>query len=149
MIKLEKFVNEKLRIPKDNVTPDITLGEQGWKCTSAFSMYTEIREVDHFLKTDIDLERLQYIDTEDYTENKVEFIDKVFRALKRWKWCNKIINVILSGYTFDEGFDKIQEILKHPAKCEFSGSSIEGKRQVIRIIDSHKMIALILSFNKL
>ena len=149
MIKLEKFVNEKLRVSKDNVTPDITLGEQGWKCTSAFSMYTEIREVDHFLKTDIDLERLQYIDTEDYTENKVEFIDKVFRALKRWKWCNKIINVILSGYTFDEGFDKIQEILKHPAKCEFSGSSIEGKRQVIRIIDSHKMIAMILSFNKL
>ena len=33
MRKLEEFVNEKLRIPKDNVTPDITLGEQGWKCT--------------------------------------------------------------------------------------------------------------------
>ena len=149
MRKLEEFVNEKLRVSKDNVTPDITLGEQGWKCTSVFSMYTEIREVDHFLKTDIDLERLQNIDTEDYTEDKVEFIDKVFRAFKRWKWCNKIINVILSGYTFDEGFDNIQEILKLPAKCEYSGSSVEDKRQVIRIIDSRKMTALIISFNKL
>lgn len=149
MRKLEEFVNEKLRVSKDNVTLDITLGEQGWKCTSVFSMYTEIREVDHFLKTDIDLERLQNIDTEDYTEGKVEFIDKVFRALERWKWCNKIINVILSGYTFDEGFDKIQEILNHPAKCEYSGSSVEDKRQVIRIIDSRKTTAMILSFNKL
>ena len=85
MRKLEEFVNEKLRVSKDNVIPDISLGKQGWKCTSVFSMYTEIREVDHFLKTDIDLERLQNIDTEDYTEDKVEFIDKVFRALKRWK----------------------------------------------------------------
>ena len=149
MRKLEEFVNEKLRVSKDNVTPDITLGEQGWKCTSVFSMYTEIREVDHFLKSDIDLERLQNIDTEDYTEDKVEFIDKVFRAFKRWKWCNKIINVILSGYTFDEGFDKVQEILNHPAKCEYSGSSVEDKRQVIRIIDSRKTTAMILSFNKL
>ena len=149
MIKLEEFVNEKLRVSKDNVTPDISLGKQGWKCTSLFSMYTEILEVDHFLKTDIDLKRLQYIDTEDYTEGKVEFIDKVFRVLKRWKWCNKIINVILSGYTFDEGFDKIQEILKNTAKCEYSGSSVEDKRQVIRIIDSRKTTAMVLSFNKL
>ena len=149
MRKLEEFVNEKLRVSKDNVTPDNTLGEQGWKCTSVFSMYTEIREVDHFLKTDMDLECLQNIDTEDYTEGKVEFIDKVFRALKRWKWCNKIINVILSGYTFDEWFDKVQEILKHPAKCEYSGNSVEDKRQVIRIIDSRKTTAMVLSFNKL
>ena len=149
MIKLEEFVNEKLRVSKDNVTPDISLGKQGWKCTSVFSMYTEIREVDHFLKTDIDLERLQDIDTENYTEGKVEFVDKVFQALKRRKWCNKIINVILSGYTFDEGFDKIKEILKNTAKCEYSGSSVEAKRQVIRIIDSHKTTAMVLSFNKL
>ena len=150
MRKLEEFVNEKLRVSKDNVTPNITLGEQGWKCTSALSMYTEIREVDHFLKTDIDLERLQYIDTEDYTGGKVEFIDKVFRVLKRWKWCNKIINGILSSYTFDEGLDKVQEILKYPAKGEHSGGSVEdNKRQVIRIIDSRKITALILSFNKL
>ena len=63
MRKLEEFVNEKLRVSKDNVTPDNTLGEQGWKCTSVFSMYTEIREVDHFLKTDMELESLQNIDT--------------------------------------------------------------------------------------
>ena len=154
MRKLEEFVNEKLRVSKDNVTTDITLGEQGWKCTSVFSMYTEIREVDHFLKTDMDLERLQNIDTEDYTEGKVEFIDKVFRALKRWKWCNKIINVILSGYTFDEGFDKVQETLRNNAKCElakykYDQSSIGVKRQVIRILDSRKITAMVLSFNKL
>ena len=149
MRKLEEFVNEKLRVSKDNVTPDITLGKQGWKCTSVFSMYTEIRQADNFSETDIDLERLYNIDTEDYTKDKVEFVDKVFRAFKRWKWCNKIINVILSGYTFDEGFDKIQEILNHPAKYEYSSSSVEDKRQVIRIIDSHKTTAMVLSFNKL
>ena len=149
MRKLETYINEKLRITKDNVTLNITLGEQGWKCTSVYSMYTEIGQADYFLKTDIDLERLYYIDTEDYTEDKDIFTDKIFKALNRQKWCNKIINVILSGYTFDEGFDKIQEILKNNAKCEYSGSSVEGKRQVIRIIDSHKMTAMILSFNKL
>ena len=151
MIKLEEFVNEKLRVSKDNVTLDITLGEQGWKCTSVYSMYTEIGQADYFLKTDIDLERLYYIDTEAYiyTEDKDIFTDKIFQSLKRRKWCNKIINVILSGYTFDEGFDKIQEILKNTAKCEYSGSSVEGKRQVIRIIDSHKTVAMVLSFNKL
>ena len=149
MRKLEEFVNEKLRVSKDNITPDITLGKQGWKCTSVFSLYTEIRQANHFLKTDIDLEQLYAIDTEDYTEDKVEFVDKVFRALERWKWCNKIINVILSSYTFNEVLDKVQEILKHPAKCEYSGSSVEDKRQVIRIIDSRKTTAMILSFNKL
>ena len=149
MRKLETYINEKLRITKDNVTLNITLGEQGWKCTSVYSMYTEIGQADYFLKTDIDLERLYYIDTEDYTEDKDIFTDKIFKALNRQKWCNKIINVILSGYTFDEGFDKIQEILKNNAKCEYSGSSVEGKRQVIRIIDSRKTVAMVLSFNKL
>lgn len=149
MKRLEEFVTEKLRVSKDNITPDITLGKQGWKCTSVFSLYTEIRQANHFLKTDIDLEQLYAIDTEDYTEDKVEFVDKVFRALERWKWCNKIINVILSSYTFNEGLDKVQEILKHPAKCEYSGSSVEDKRQVIRIIDSRKTTAMVLSFNKL
>ena len=149
MIKLEEFVNEKLRVSKDNITPDITLGKQGWECTSAFSMYTEIQQVDDFLKMNIDLEGLLSISTEEYTKDKFIIRDKVFQALKRFKWCKKIINVILSGYTFDEGFDKIQEILKRPAKCEYSGSSVEDKRQVIRIIDSHNRTAMILSFNKL
>ena len=113
-------------------------------------MYTEIGQADYFLKTDIDLERLQNIDTEDYiyTEDKDIFTDKIFKALNRQKWCNKIINVILSGYTFDEGFDKVQEILKHPAKYEYSGN-VEDKRIVIRIIDSRKTVAMVLSFNKL
>ena len=154
MRKLEEFVNEKLRVSKDNVTPDIPLGKQGWACTSVFSMYTEIREVDDFLKMDIDLEELLSMSTEEYTENTDIMRDKVFQALKRFKWCKKIINVILSGYTFDEGFDKVQETLRNNAKCElakykYDQSSIGVKRQVIRILDSHNRSAMVLSFNKL
>ena len=37
MKQLEEFVNEKLKISKNNVTPDIPLGEQGWRCTSVYS----------------------------------------------------------------------------------------------------------------
>ena len=149
MRKLEEFVNEKLRVSKDNITPDISLGKQGWECTSVFSMYTEIQQVDDFLKMDIDLEELLSISTEEYTENKDIMRDKVFQALKRFKWCKKIINVILSECTFDDGIEKVQEILRNNAKCKFNQSSIEVKRQVIRIVDSHNRPAMILSFNRL
>ena len=154
MRKLEEFVNEKLRVSKDNVTPDIPLGKQGWTCTSVFSMYTEIREVGDFLKMDIDLEELLSISTEEYTENTDIMRDKVFQALKRFKWCKKIINVILSEYTFDDGIEKVQETLRNNAKCElakykYDQSSIGVKRQVIRILDSHNRSAMVLSFNKL
>ena len=149
MRKLEEFVNEKLRVSKDNITPDISLGKQGWECTSVFSMYTEIQQVDDFLKMDIDLEELLSISTEEYTENKDIMRDKVFQALKRFKWCKKIINVILSECTFDDGIEKVQEILKHLAKCEFAQSSKGVNRQVIRIVDSHNRPAMILSFTKL
>ena len=149
MRKLEEFVNEKLRISKDNITSDISLGKQGWECTSVFSMYTEIWQVDDFLKMNIDLEGLSSISTEEYTENTDIMRDKVFQALKRFKWCKKIINVILSECTFDDGIEKVQEILKHSAKCEYAKSSIEVKRQVIRIVDSHNRPAMILSFNRL
>ena len=154
MRKLEEFVNEKLRVSKDNVTPDIPLGKQGWECTSVFSVYTEIREVDDFLKMNIDLEGLLSISTEEYTENTDITRDKVFQALKRFKWCKKIINVILSEYTFDDGIEKVQETLRNNAKCEpakykYDQSSIGVKRQVIRILDSHNRPAMILSFNKL
>ena len=149
MRKLEEFVNEKLRISKDNITSDISLGKQGWECTSVFSMYTEIWQVDDFLKMNIDLAELSSISTDEYTENKDILRDKVFQALKRFKWCKKIINVILSECTFDDGIEKVQEILKHSAKCEYAKSSIEVKRQVIRILDSHNRPAMILSFNRL
>lgn len=149
MRKLEEFVNEKLRVSKDNITSDISLGKQGWECTSVFSMYTEIQQVDDFLKMNIDLEGLSSISTEEYTENKDIMRDKVFQALKRFKWCKKIINVILSEYTFDDGIEKVQEILKHSAKCEYAKSSIGVNRQVIRIVDSHNRSAMILSFNRL
>ena len=149
MIKLEEFVNEKLRVSKDNVTSDISLGKQGWECTSLFSMYTEIWQVDDFLKMNIDLDGLSSISTEEYTENKDIMRDKVFQALKRFKWCKKIINVILSECTFDDGIEKVQEILSHNAKCEYAQSSIGVNRQVIRIVDSHNRPAMILSFTKL
>ena len=149
MRKLEEFVNEKLRVSKDNITSDISLGKQGWECTSVFSMYTEIWQVDDFLKTNIDLEGLSSISTEEYTENTDIMRDKVFQALKRFKWCKKIINVILSECTFDDGIEKVQEILRNNAKCEYSKSSIGVNRQVIRILDSHNRPAMILSFNRL
>ena len=149
MIKLEKFVNEKLKVSTNNVTPDIPLGEQGWGCTALISMYNELYQVDDFLKGDIDLMRLSSIDTEDYTEDRVTIFDKVFQALKRRKWCKKIINVILSEFTFEEGVEKVQEILRHTAKCEYSQSTINTKRQIIRILDSHKTPAMLLTFRKL
>ena len=149
MRKLEEFVNEKLRVSKDNITSDISLGKQGWECTSVFSMYTEIWQVDDLLKMNIDLEGLSSISTEEYTENTDIMRDKVFQALKRFKWCKKIINVILSECTFDDGIEKVQEILRNNAKCKFNQSSIEVKRQVIRIVDSHNRPAMILSFTKL
>lgn len=148
MIKLEKFVNEKLKVSTNNVTPDIPLGEQGWGCTSVNSMYNELYQTDDFLKGDIDLMRLSSIDTEDYTEDRVTIFDKVFQALKRRKWCKKIINVILSEYTFEEGAEKVQEILRHTAKCEYSQSTINNKRQIIRILDSHRTPAMLLTFRK-
>ena len=149
MRRLEEFVNEKLRVSKDNITSDISLGKQGWECTSVFSMYTEIWQVDDFLKMNIDLEGLSSISTEEYTENTDIMRDKVFQALKRFKWCKKIINVILSECTFDDGIEKVQEILRNNAKCKFDQSSIGVKRQVIRIVDSHNRPAMILSFNRL
>ena len=149
MQNLEEFILEKLRVSKDNITSDISLGKQGWECTSVFSMYTDIWQVDDFLKTNIDLMELSSISTEEYTENTDIMRDKVFQALKRFKWCKKIINVILSECTFDDGIEKIQEILKHPAKCEYVKSNIGVNRQVIRIVDSHNRPAMILSFNKL
>ena len=38
MRRIEEFVNEKLKVTKGNVPPDIPLWEQGWTCTSV-SLY--------------------------------------------------------------------------------------------------------------
>ena len=109
MRRLEEFVNEKLKVTKGNVPPDIPLGKQGWICTSANSIYNDIRLIDNFFKTDIDLERLEYINTEEYTKDKVIIFDKVFLALKRSKWCRKIINLILSEYTLMKGLKRFKK----------------------------------------
>ena len=149
MRRLEEFVNEKLKVTKGNVLPDIPLGEQGWTCNSVSCIYSDVHQVDDFLKMNIDLEGLSSISTEEYTKNTDIMRDKVFQALKRFKWCKKIIDVILSECTFDDGIEKIQEILRNNAKCEFAQSSIEVNRQVIRIVDSHNRPAMIVSFNRL
>ena len=148
MRRLEEFVNEKLKVTKGNVPPDIPLGKQGWICTSANSIYNDIRLIDNFLKTDIDLERLEYINTEEYTKDKVIIFDKVFLALKRSKWCRKIINLILSEYSFDEGIERVQEILRNNAICKSAQSLSNTKLQVIKIVDSQRSSAMILTFRK-
>ena len=76
-------------------------------------------------------------------------LDKVYQAFKRRRLCKKIMNVILSEYTFEEGIEKVQGILRNTAKCEFSQSNTNTKQQVIRILDSHKTPAMVLSFTKL
>lgn len=148
MKMLEEFVNEKLKVTKGNVPPDIPLGKQGWICTSVNSIYNDIQLIDNFLKTDIDLERLEYIDTEEYTKDKVIIFDKVFLALKRSKWCRKIINLILSEYTFDDVIERVQEILRNNATCEPARSISGTKLQVIKIVDSQRSSAMILAFRK-
>ena len=149
MKQLEEFVNEKLKISKNNVTLDIPLGEQGWMCTYVYSIYNEIQQVDNFLKSDIELERLYSINTRDFIKDKVIVFDRIYQALKRRKVCNKIINIILSGYTFEEGIERVQEILRHSAKCEYSYSASNSKKQVIRILDSYNARVMVLSFTKL
>lgn len=145
---LEEFVNEKLKVTKNNVPSDIALYDQGWQCVSVYSIYDDIKQADEFLKSDINLERLEYIDTEEYSKDKVIIFDKVYQALKRRKWCKKIINIILSEFDFDAGIQKIQENLKNNAKCILASSSTPTY-SVIRILTSSKAPAMVLAFRKL
>ena len=148
MIRLEEFVNEKLKVTKGNVPPDIPLGEQGWVCNSVSCIYSDVHQVDDFLKSNIDLGRLYDMNTEDYIEGKVIIFDPVFKALKRRKWCTKIINLILSEYTFEDSVDKVQEILKQSTTCEYGQTSSNIKHQVIRILDSQKLCVIAVVFTK-
>lgn len=148
MRRLEEVVNEKLKVTKGNVPPDIPLGEQGWICTSVNSIYNDIHIIDNFLKTDIDLERLSSINTKDYTEDRVIIFDSVFKALKRSTWRRKIINLILSEYTVDEGIKRVQEILRNNAICKPAQSISDNKLQIIKIVDSQRSSAMILTFRK-
>ena len=97
---LEVFVNEKLKVTKNNVPSYMALYDQGWRCASVFSVYNDIKQAGEFLKSDIDIERLYDIDryNEEYPEDPPIFFDKVYQALKRRKWCKKIINIILSDF---------------------------------------------------
>ena len=149
MRKLEEFVNEKLKVSKDNAP--LSLYEQGWRCTSIKSMYSGTYQAEDFLKTDIDLMKLSSIDTADIDEKSksdITILDKIFLAQKRSKWCKKIRNVILSEFDFNDAVQKIQEILNNNAKCT-SGNYNKLTYYVIRILDSDKAPAMVLSFSKL
>ena len=147
---LEEFVNEKLKVTKNNVPSDMSLYDQGWQCTSVYSLYNDIKQVDAFLKSDIDLERLYYVDrdNEEYSEYPAIVFDKVFQALKRRKWCKKIINIILSEFDFDYAIQTVQENLKNNATCILA-STYPPNSRIVRILDSSKTPAMVLAFKKL
>ena len=147
---LEEFVNEKLKVTKNNVPSDMSLYDQGWQCTSVYSLYNDIKQVDAFLKSDIDLERLYYVDrdNEEYSEYPAIVFDKVFQALKRRKWCKKIINIILSEFDFDYAIQTVQENLKNNATCILA-STYPPNSRIVRILDSSKTPAMVLTFKKL
>ena len=147
---LEEFVNEKLKVTKNNVPSDIPLYDQGWSCTSVYSLYNDIKQVDEFLTLDIDLERLYYVDrdNEEYSEYPAIVYDKVFQALKRRKWCKKIINIILSEFDFDYAIQTVQENLKNNATCILA-STYPPNSRIVRILDSSKTPAMVLAFKKL
>ena len=147
---LEEFVNEKLKVTKNNVPSDMPLYDQGWQCTSVYSLYNDIKQVDAFLKSDIDLERLYYVDrdNEEYSEYPAIVFDKVFQALKRRKWCKKIINIILSEFDFDYAIQTVQENLKNNATCILA-STYPPNARIVRILDSSKTPAMVLTFKKL
>lgn len=148
MKRLEEFVNEKLKVTKNSIPSDMSLYDQGWSCTSVYSLYNDIKQVDEFLKSGIDLERLDYIDTEEYTKDKVIVFDKVFQAFKRRKWCKKIINIILSEFDFDYAIQTVQENLKNNATCILA-STYPPNSRIVRILDSSKTPAMVLAFKKL
>ena len=39
---LEEFVNEKLKVTKNNVHSYMALYDQGWRCASVFSVYNDM-----------------------------------------------------------------------------------------------------------
>jgi hypothetical protein len=150
MIKLEDFVNEKLKVSKDNVTQDISLGEQGYGFISVNSIYTDIYQADDFLQSDLDTPRLVVLheNTSFKQENRVVIYNKPFDALKRRKYCKSIGDIILSEYSFDDAMEVIQSILKKNAICEYE-SSKNDKSVVVRIKDSYNIPAIIIYFTKL
>lgn len=149
MIKLEKFVNEKLRVSKNIDIPDTTLYEQGYGFTSVNSVYTDIYQADDFIFSDLNLQELGKLQTSiNYNNNRVVIYNKPFDALKRRKYCQAIGNIILSEYSFDDAVEVIQSILKKNATCEYEASK-NNKYAVIRIKDSYDIPAIVMTFSKL
>ena len=150
MIKLEKFVNEKLRISKDIDIPDTTLYEQGYGFTSVNSIYTDIYMADDFLQSDLDTMKLValYDSIQFKQENRVVIYDKVFQALKRKKYCQAIGNIILSENSFDDAMEVIQSVLKKTATCEYTETT-NKKHVLVRIKDSYNIPAIVMTFTKL
>ena len=65
------------------------------------------------------------------------------------EFVNEKLKISKNNVTFEEGIERIQEILRHSAKCEYSYSASNSKKQVIRILDSYNARAMVLSFTKL
>jgi hypothetical protein len=150
MIKLENFVNEKLRISKNIDIPDTTLYEQGYGFTSVNSVYTDIYQADDFIFSDLNLQELGKLQTAiNYTNNnRVVIYDKPFQALKRRKYCQAIGNIILSENSFDDAMEVIQSVLNKNATCEYTESKTK-KHVVVKIKDSYNIPAIVMTFSKL
>lgn len=149
MIKLEEFVNEKLRVSKDIGTPDTTLYEQGYGFISVNSIYTDIYQADDFLRSDLDMMKLVELhDNISFKQERVVIFNKPFEALKRRKYCKAIGDIILSEYSFDDAMEVVQTILKKNATCEYTPSK-NDKSVVVRIKDSYNTPAIIIYFTKL
>ena len=149
MIKLEEFVNEKLRVSKDIDIPDTTLYEQGYGFTSVNSVYSDIYQADDFIFSDLNLQELGKLQTAiNYTtNNRVVIYDKPFQALKRRKYCQAIGNIILSENSFDDAMEVIQSVLKKNATCEYTESKTK-KHVVVKIKDSYNIPAIVMTFTK-
>lgn len=150
MIKLEEFVNEKLRVSSSTDISDKPLYEQGYGFTSVNSVYTDIYQADDFLQGDLDTKRLVALyDKLSYIQgNRVVIYDKPFHAVKRKKYCKAIGDIILSEYSFDDAMEVIQSVLKKNATCEYEESKSK-KYVVVRIKDSYDIPAIVMTFSKL
>jgi hypothetical protein len=150
MIKLEEFVNEKLRVSSNTDISDTTLYEQGYGFTSVNSVYSDIYQADDFIFSDLNLQELGKLQTAiNYTNNnRVVIYDKPFQALKRRKYCQAIGNIILSENSFDDAMEVIQSVLKKNATCEYEESKSK-KHVVVKIKDSYNIPAIVMTFNKL
>ena len=149
MKKIDNYIIEKLHINPNPEYSDVALYEQGYGLICVNSVYTDIYEADDFLQNDLDTTKLVALhDAIPFRqENRVVTFDKAFQALKRRKYCKAIGNIILMENSFDDAMLSIQSVLKNNATCEYEESNTK-KHVVVRIKDSYKIPAMVMSFTK-